>query len=290
MKLEVSQSSMVESLLQRRGKLSEAQLFGAVMSDKIADHTSPEVAKEFRKNFRQAKRYERERAGERGIVNAAMRSLDMLIAGGKISQDCARVLTNESWTLSQLDENPNNVARRSEMGMDVSRSCGVEQYNQKNALYQIGELSLTEVSAEMLSSQRDSSSAHPQTKVAGVRNSTAADTIREVSNSQSVAPQFGSSPIYQRGFLFKPFSDSNGNVVILMPPSLTGKVRNVSIQSREGIESGAYGGVGNGFREHFRFRKPGNGYAPDLSIVVMLHDGTSHKVTIPNPGLRYEVK
>lgn len=290
MKLEVCQNSAVESLVLRRGKLSEAQLFGAVMSDKIAEHTSPEVAREFRKSFRQAKREEREKTGCRGIVNAAMRSLDQLVAGGRISQDCARVLTNESWTLSQLDQNPDNVAQRSEMGMDVSRLAGIEQFHRNNELYESGELPLTEVTNEMLSAQRVSSSGSSQSSVkvsAGAQN---ADSSGEVSVSRSTSSDFGRSPIYERGFLFKPVSDSTGKVAILMPPSLTGKVKSVSIKSSDGIESGAYGGVGNGFREHFRFRRPGSSYSPDLSILVTLRDGTIHTVRIPDPGLRYEVK
>lgn len=290
MKLEMCQNSAVESLLRRRGKLSEAQLFGAVMSDKIADHTSPEVAMEFRKNFRQAKREERETTGNRGIMNAAMRSLDMLVAGGKISRDCARVLTNESWTLSQLDENPDNVAQRSEMGADVSRSAGIEQCIRRNALYESGELSLTEVTDEMLSSQRASSRGALQSKVEGTGDSQVANAIGSAISSRYTSAEFGSSPVYQRGFLFKPVSDSTGKVAILMPPSLTGKVKGVSIKSNDGMESGAYGGVGNGFREHFRFNRPGSSYSADLSILVMLRDGTTHTVRIPNPGLRYEVK
>jgi hypothetical protein len=285
MKLEVVNRGAVESLLHRRGKLSEAQLFGAVLSEKIADHASPEAAQAFRTNFRQLKREIREKTGSRGIMDAAMSSLDLLVAGGKISRDCATVLTNESWTLSQLDSNPQNVATGREMGVYISRAAGVDQYNQRKSNYDCGLLPLTEVTKEMLLAQRAS-----DPKDAGVGDSLVASSggIGSVSTKSSAA--FGTSPVYQSGFLFKPISDSTGKVAILMPPSLTGRVKSVSIHSSDGLESGAYGGIGNGSREHFRFKKPGSSYSADLSVMVMLRDGTTHNVRIPNPGLRYEVR
>jgi hypothetical protein len=289
MKWEIVQGSAVESLLQRRGKLSEAQLFGAALSDKIAEHSSPEVAEEFRRNFRQLKREQREKTRCRGIVNAAMSSLDALVASGKVSRDCARVLTNESWTLSQLDKNPENVAIQTDMGVNVSRESGIEQYHRRNALYQSGALALTKVTDEMMLSQRFSSST-PAAKDSGTGYSMVENSGKVGSVSQNASAEFGASPVYQRGFLFKPISDSTGKVAVLMPPSLTGKVKSVSLKSNDSIESGSYGGIGNGFREHFRFKWPGSSYSANLSVVVMLSDGTIHNVRIPNPGLRYEVR
>ena len=290
MKVEVGQSSAVMSLMKRRGKLSEAQLFGAVMSDKVANHTSVEVAQEFKKNFRQAKRDNREKVGSRGVVEAAMFALDKLEKGGKISSDCSKVLTSESWTLSQLDNNPNDVGSRKEMmNGGVSRSSGIEQYQQRNSLYECGELSLTAVSEEMLKSQRGASTASGA-KASKIDSSAAMMTKETGSLQQAGTPDSGNSAIYQRGFLFKPVSDSTGKVAILMPPSLTGKVQSVSIYSNNRVENGNYGGVGNGFREHFRFSEPGSKYPPNSQVRVTLYDGTTHNVTIPNPLLRYEVK
>lgn len=93
------------------------------------------------------------------------------------------------------------------------------------------------------------------------------------------------------GFLWKPTSDKNGDLVILLPKKLTGKVQEVRVLSPDGKKSlakGKYSGVGNGDREHFRFSKPGSGY-PDGSIVyIKLEDGTTRHVKISDTSRRIE--
>lgn len=93
------------------------------------------------------------------------------------------------------------------------------------------------------------------------------------------------------GFLWKPTSDKNGDLVVLLPKRLTGKVQEVRVLSPDGKKSlakGKYSGVGNGDREHFRFSKPGSGY-PDGSIVyIKLEDGTTRHVKISDTSRRIE--
>lgn len=71
------------------------------------------------------------------------------------------------------------------------------------------------------------------------------------------------------GFLWKPVSDSTGKLAVLMPASISSQIVNVVIKSPAGalIETGAYGGIGNGNRYHARFSKPGGQY-PDGTIAV----------------------
>jgi hypothetical protein len=91
-------------------------------------------------------------------------------------------------------------------------------------------------------------------------------------------------------FLWKPTSDKDGKLAVLMPPKLTGKIKNVVILSPDKtkvLAKGTYSGVGNGDREHFRFSKAGEQY-PDKSIVmVTLKDGSTQSVTIRNTAARF---
>lgn len=93
------------------------------------------------------------------------------------------------------------------------------------------------------------------------------------------------------GFLWKPTSDKNGDLVILLPKKLTGRVDEVRVLSPDGkktLGKGKYSGVGNGDREHFRFSKPGSGY-PDGSIVyIKLEDGTTRHVKISDTSRRIQ--
>jgi hypothetical protein len=90
-------------------------------------------------------------------------------------------------------------------------------------------------------------------------------------------------------FLWKPASEKDGRLAILLPSSLTGKVKEVCVLKPDGsraLQRGQYAGVGNGDREHYRFSKAG-GEFPDGSIVLIkLNDGTNRHVTIKNTDAR----
>lgn len=93
------------------------------------------------------------------------------------------------------------------------------------------------------------------------------------------------------GFLWKPISDKDGNLAILLPPRLTGKVRSVAVLSPDGsrtLQTGKYAGNGNGEREHFRFSKPGGDF-PDGSIVLIkLADGSRRYMAIRDTAARLQ--
>lgn len=92
------------------------------------------------------------------------------------------------------------------------------------------------------------------------------------------------------GFLWKPVSDSDGNLAILLPPGMTGKVAAVRVLSPDGqvLEEGRTGGVGNGGREHFRFKHPGGSFPPNCQVQILMKDGSQQTIPIPNPGVRNE--
>lgn len=84
------------------------------------------------------------------------------------------------------------------------------------------------------------------------------------------------------GFLWKPKSESDGNLVVLLPPNLKGKVDSVSIKDANGntVGTGKFSGdAKNGGRPHFRFDKPGAAYGNNLTVEAKTSDGRT--VTFP---------
>ena len=79
------------------------------------------------------------------------------------------------------------------------------------------------------------------------------------------------------GFLWKPVSESNSKLVVLLPTQYTGDVSGVFVANSSGdiLDQGAFGGVHNGDREHYRFPKPGASYGDNVYVVADLKDGTS---------------
>ena len=91
--------------------------------------------------------------------------------------------------------------------------------------------------------------------------------------------------------MWKPVSDKDGDLAILIPKQLTGKIKEVKILNRDGTKSiakGKYSGVGNGNREHYRFAKPGSGYPDGAIVLIKLEDGTSRHVRISDTSRRIE--
>lgn len=109
--------------------------------------------------------------------------------------------------------------------------------------------------------------------------------------SSSTPLHLGSALTKGGGFLWKPVSDKNGDLVVLLPKKVTGKVDEVRVLSPDGkktLATGKYSGIGNGNREHFRFSQPGSSY-PDGSIVlIQLTDGTTRHVKIKETSKRVE--
>ncbi len=91
-------------------------------------------------------------------------------------------------------------------------------------------------------------------------------------------------------FLWKPISDSDGKLVILLPSSVS--AQSVSISGPSGSETvekgGRNGSRGNGQREHYRFSQTGEKMKGPVQVTVALENGGSKTININNPAQRNE--
>ena len=92
------------------------------------------------------------------------------------------------------------------------------------------------------------------------------------------------------GFLWKPISDSDGKLAVLLPQELTGKVSGVKILSPSGeaVATGRNTGVGNGDREHFRFDRQGGAFPDGAIVEITLTSGETRRVEINETSSRVE--
>ena len=93
------------------------------------------------------------------------------------------------------------------------------------------------------------------------------------------------------GFVWKPRSESDGRLVVLMPPQYRGNVQSAHIANSSGgvVEQGRFAGdVHNGRRPHYRFSEHGSAYGPDLFFVADLQDGRTIHWPIANGASRQE--
>lgn len=92
------------------------------------------------------------------------------------------------------------------------------------------------------------------------------------------------------GFLWKPKGENSGKLVVLLPPSYSGKVRSVALKDKNGrqLEAGRSSGVANGGREHFRFSQPGGSYPNGVLVEVELSSGKKLAYKIDSPSSRVQ--
>lgn len=92
------------------------------------------------------------------------------------------------------------------------------------------------------------------------------------------------------GFLWKPVSESNGRLVILLPTQYRGRVGSCYVADSNGniMEVGVFTTDShNGNRPHFRFTKPGGAFGQNVYAVADIDTGTVHW-PIPNGAIRTE--
>lgn len=108
--------------------------------------------------------------------------------------------------------------------------------------------------------------------------------------ANNATPGGGSAGGLSQEFLWKPKSDKDGKLVVLLPSDLSGQVTSVKILGSNNvvIEQGRDAGFGNGGRHHFRFDKAGGGYPAGVRVVAELAGGGTFETKISQTAVRTE--
>jgi hypothetical protein len=91
------------------------------------------------------------------------------------------------------------------------------------------------------------------------------------------------------GFVWKPRSESDGRLVVLLPPQYRGNVKSAHIANENGgvIELGRFDGDNhNANRPHYRFGQHGASYGNNIYVVADLERGGTVNWSIPRGGSR----
>lgn len=93
-----------------------------------------------------------------------------------------------------------------------------------------------------------------------------------------------------QGFLFKPASDSDGKLVVLVPKQCQGNVASVKVKDESGkvLSNGTLKGTFGDGRDIFRFDKAGASLPKNVTVEVTMKDGSVKKYPIGDPSKRYD--
>jgi hypothetical protein len=246
-------------------KVSEEDLFSALVQERVKKLKGEESLKEFQGMLQTSQETLKKADGFIPMEDATKAALLKFREAGKLSEEETDSIYSQAFAGAQLDDNTNALFD-SKGGKDDPT------------------MAVASLEQALLSSRVSIEEYDSGKKTAPKRS------IEEASNGKSASAGGVSTTAGDAGFLFKPVSDSDGKLAILLPPRLTGLVQGLRLLSPSGdaLETGRYSGNGNGGREHFRFTKPGAQYPDGLAVEVTLKGGEIVRYIIEETSERNE--
>ena len=90
-------------------------------------------------------------------------------------------------------------------------------------------------------------------------------------------------------FLWKPVSESDGNLVVLTPAALNGLIVKLVARDKTG-EFRANDERKNGNRGHYRFGLPGRAFGENIPVDIHMENGDALRVVVPHGAKRFSTK
>ncbi len=139
---------------------------------------------------------------------------------------------------------------------------------------------------QLINKSQEEAAAVEQAAAAAPSSSDSSSSDSSASTA-SAPSSSSSSSASSGGFVWKPISEGDGNLVVLIPSSFAGKVSGLDVRKGGAVVvRGRFTGNTNGNRPTYRFSQPGSGYGSGLTVVATLSDGSSRTWSIPNGRTR----
>ncbi len=249
-------------------EINEEQLFSAIIAERLENLKGSDAMTSYRETFESHLSAMKYSNGYVPVEDAARAALDDLVGQGVLSLDEAEGIHAQSFQAAQLDDNHNALYDSLGSTMAVAMvELALESSSQMLAAFDSGEQDAGKMSLEY---QQD------------IGMSTAV-TMRAGAGQSTIASIGG-------GFLFKPISEGDGNLVVLLPSSMSGEVSGVIIRDSSGqiLDQGRAQGDYDDGRPYFRFASPGAFYPDNIIVSALRSDGGTYDYKIISPSQRYE--
>lgn len=250
----------------KSNKVSEEELFSALVQERIKKTKGESALTEFKTIFESAKKRLQKPDGFVPMEDAAKEALKEFRDAQKISKEEADSIFSQAFAGAQLDQNKD--ALFDNRGGPNDPTMAVAEMEQALLL------------SGALISKFDAGSEKAPVRSLDTPSNAAATASAGTTGSEASGA----------GFLFKPVSESDGKLVVLLPPRLAGLVKGLSLVGPNGevIETGRYTGNGNGGRDHYRFSRSGGQYPDGVMVQATLATGELVRYTIRESSQRTE--
>ncbi len=257
------------------GMVNEEELFAAVIRERIQSLHGEEAATQYQEFLDKQKQNHTRADGYVFVEDAANAALSDMVAAGTLSAEEAGTVKSESFKAAQLDDNHEKLYDG--RGSDTDATIAVA--DMESAL----------LAARAMIEKIENGEVDAETTPVADETSVGGSTGSAPSGGSTITPE-GNNVDGADGFVYKPESEKNGNLVILLPAQMAGEVAELLLKDENGneVENGQDYGYANGGRQHFRFDKPGADYPSNLTVEVRMSDGSIVEYKIPNPSERYD--
>ncbi len=271
-----SQSVVHSSQLNAHQTISEREMFTALAHYRLATR-NPAAAQSMAEKLPEAARQFQMQNGYVDTQKVTESVLNTMVRSGELRADEFKSVRQFAFDQAQFDEN------RASLGVPNGAASESPELTLVEALERVSENALMQTSSLLADQTAPAGNSQKSKATGAVSGSHASSATSGIHAPDTGAPN--------DTFLWKPESDSNGRLVILLPASLTEDAVAVSLLSPDGskvLAQGDFSGVGNGQRKHFRFPKSGGSYPPGTIVQITMKDGSQRQVRIDSTGQRME--
>ena len=266
--------------------VSEEELFAATIGERVSSLKGSDAATRYNEILASQRTSLTKPDGYVPHEQAAVNSLKQLVSDGTLTSAEADKIYSESFAASQLDNNADTLFD----GRGGANDPTIAVASLEDAVKKAEELILKMASGELVADSRSLSTASATGSKSAVSAVTTGSLVSST-GSETITPT-GTYVDGQEGFLFKPITNNQGKLAVLLGQEWTGNVLSVILKDQNDnvIEEGqlmADGIVETG-REKYNFSKPGGSYQDNIKVEVTLSDGTVKTYEISDPSKRYD--
>ena len=273
-------------------QVSEEELFAGVVEQRLKDLKGDEVAQKYHEALEREKTALRKSDGFIPYEEAAKNALKSLRSDETLTSEEADKVYSEAFAASQLDGNTEALWDNRGGPGDATMAMEAIQAAILRAETYVGTLADGSAAA-VIRSLDETAAGKVGTAVSAGGASVGSSSGSGGSSSlpESTTSPSGSVMDGADGFLFKPISNNESRLAVLLPGSFKGLVADVLLKDSAGnvLDTGRSTGYGDtGEREKFAFSKQGGEYPQNITVEVQLIDGTTRVYEIPDPSQRYD--
>lgn len=284
----------MKSALAGTGKtqVSEEELFASLVEQRIGE-VSPEAATFYATEKAKLMGTMLTPGGHVPMEDVALAALNATVASGAITEADGMRINGEAFAGAQLDSDLENLFDdKGGEGDPTIAVASIEEAMGKLKLFmdsmKAGTLTAVDRALSVGSTGQQIKAAASAASGAAAGEVGSSDTGASSSVTGSQSMDGGG------GFVWKPVSESDGKLAVVLPKALSGAVDRVEIHSSlppsdaTKLAEGNFKGDANGGRPHFRFSKPGADFGDNVHVVAFKNDGTTVTWDIGDGGKRYD--